>query len=180
MTWAKDDEQRAAQLAALIACEEKALERCRLSGVVEGWSWSAKGRRPPLPFWERASEPSRCRVCGQPILTPGGKPSRLTWHSDCTSAYFLWMTPGNYANLLIHRQGGVCAITGEAVSVMGCEVDHAVPIYRVRRDHRTEPWFELLRFWSLGNLRALSRNAHLNKSAIEAAERAGRRAPIAD
>lgn len=150
------------------------LERCRLSGAVEGWSWSAKGRRPPLPFWERKAEPGRCRVCGQPILTPKGQPARVTWHPDCTTTYFVWMTPGNYANLLIHRQGGVCAIKREPLTVMGCEVDHEVPIYRVRRDHREEPWFELLRFWSLGNLRALSRRAHVEKSALEAAERAGR------
>ena len=162
------------KLAILLEAERGTLERCRLSGIVEGWSWRAKSRRPPLPFWERAVEPGRCRVCGQPILKPNGEPARYTWHPDCTATYFVWMTPGNYAHLLIHRQGGVCAVTREPLRPGSyCEVDHEVPIYRVRRDHREEPWFDLLRFWSLGNLRAISRKAHVEKSAREAAERAG-------
>lgn len=179
MKWPIDEAQRAEQLAMLVKAERSTLERCRLSGSQEGWSWSAKGRRPPLPFWERATEPGRCRVCGQPIMTTGGKLSRITWHPDCTTTYFIWMTPGNYANLLIHRQGGVCAVTGEPLKVLDCQVDHDVPIYRVRRDHREEPWFELLRFWSLGNLRAIHYREHLTKSAHEAAERAARKASSA-
>lgn len=174
MKWAIDEEQRAAQLAGLVKAEAGTLERCALSGLIEGWTWAAKSRRPPLPFWERKVEPGNCRLCGQPIFTPRGDRARVTWHPDCVTTYWVWMTPGNYANLLIHRQGGVCAVTGEPVKVLDCEVDHEIPIYRVRRDHREEPWFELLRFWSLGNLRAISRRAHVEKSAREAAERAGR------
>lgn len=163
---------------------------CRRSGAMDGYVWHATGRRPPLPFWEAASEPGRCRVCGQLIYGGGSfrsfagdRSKRLTWHTVCTSAYFLWTKPGDYAGALIWRQGGVCPISGDVLGppareyVLSCEVDHEVPIYRVRRDMQAMPWFELLRFWGLSNLRAITSAAHADKSAREAKERAGWRWP---
>lgn len=163
---------------------------CRRSGAVDGYSWSAKGRRPPLPFWEAASKPGQCRICGQPIYGGGSfrsfageRSKRLTWHTACTSAYFLWSKPSDYGKALVFRQDGLCAITREPLGppakeyILDVDIDHEIPIYRVRRDMAAEPWFELLRFWGLSNLRAISTRAHMAKSAHEARERAGYRSP---
>lgn len=163
---------------------------CRRSGLVDGYVWHATGRRPPLPFWEAGSVPGRCRICGQPIYAGGSfrkfageQSKRLTWHNACTTTYFLWTKPSDYAGALLVRQGGVCVESGVPIGppaaeyITDVEVDHEVPIFRVRRDHAAEPWFELLRFWGLANLRAISGQAHKLKSAAEAAERAGARSP---
>ena len=163
---------------------------CRRSSAMDGYVWHATGRKPPLPFWEAASEPGRCRVCGQPIYGGGSfrsfageRSKRLTWHSICTTAYFLWTKPGDYAEALILRQNGLCALTGVPIGppalefVKAVEVDHEIPIYRVRRDMHAMPWFELLRYWGLSNLRAITPAAHTAKSASEARERAGYRSP---
>lgn len=125
-----------------------------------------------------------CRVCGQPIYEGGqhrGKViSRLTWHRSCTTAYFLWTKTSDYAGAIAWRQGGKCAVSGDPIGPPALEflrqvdVDHEVPIYRVRRDHAAEPWFKLLRYWGLGNLRSITTASHLAKSAQEAAERASR------
>lgn len=159
------DEKLQRRLELIVKAEQSTLAWCRLSGIVPGWSWQAAGRRPPLPFYAMKTEPGRCRVCGQPI--DGGK---VTWHGDCLATYWLWTKASDYANVLLHRQGWRCAITGEPAN--GIEIDHEVPIYQVRRDMADQPWFELLRFWGLGNLRAISRAAHVAKSAAEAADRA--------
>jgi hypothetical protein len=101
-----------------------------------------------------------------------------TWHELCVTTYFLWTKPSNYARALIHRQGGKCAMTGESLfgpdglRTEPVEVDHKIPLYQVARDHAAEPWFEQIRFWGLGNLRALSRLGHRIKNEMEAAERA--------
>jgi 5-methylcytosine-specific restriction endonuclease McrA len=163
---------------------------CRRSGAMDGYVWHATGRKPPLPFWEAASEPGRCRICGQPIYAGGSfrkfageRSKRLTWHTACTSAYFLWTKPNNYAEALILRQDGLCAITGAPIGppaqefVKDVDIDHEIPIYRVRRDMGARPWFELLRYWGLSNLRAITFAAHQHKSAREARERAGYRSP---
>lgn len=159
---------------------------CRRSGLVPGWEWDRKGRRPPLPFWEARSVPGQCRVCGQPIYAGGTwqgmeEPSkRLTWHRVCATAYLLWRTPADYASEIVVMQRGLCPDSGEAIGppatkyIGDIDIDHRLPIYRVRRDHGDLPWFDLLRFWGLSNLCAITRAAHLRKSAIEAAERAGR------
>lgn len=160
--------------------ERVTLARCRLSGLVNGYVWRAASRQPPLPFWERNPEKGRCRVCGQPTSLDG-KPTRLTWHLECTTAYFVWRTPAQYAHALVFRQDGRCAETGVPLGLparpylSGTEIDHRIPIYQVRRDRAAEPWFELLRFWSLENLQAISSASHKRKCAEEAAERARNR-----
>lgn len=168
----------AASLTSLSEYERAVLERCRRSGLVEGYRWHAKGRRPPLPHWEAASEPGRCRVCGLPIER-GGKPTTLTWHPDCLKAFMLWTRPGHYIECLISRQHGLCAVTAKPIGpparewVGYAEADHEVPIFRVRREMAERPWFDLLPYWGLSNLRAITRGAHAAKSAREARDRAG-------
>lgn len=142
-------------------------------------------RTPPLPFHAGASAQGQCRVCGQPIYRDGShRPgpeaelSRQTWHAGCVTTYFLWTTPSKYARALIWRQKGLCAMTGESllgpngIRTVEIQVDHKIPLYRVAREHGALPWFEQLRFWGLGNLRALSVLGHKIKNEMEAAERA--------
>lgn len=151
-------------------------------------------RVPPLPFHQVVHKGfGSCRVCGQPVYGAGGRPSgagtfrsfagpvsiRLTWHNVCLSTYFLMTKPSDYAELLIERQDQVCAISGARIRLPynpnEVDVDHAVPLFRVARDHAGEPWYELIRFWGFGNLRAVTHAAHLRKCADEARERSGLR-----
>ncbi len=178
----------------LVRAQRRVLTRCRKSGLVEGFSWPAPRRAhyrpgafhpgahrtPPLPFHAfKHLGPGFCRVCGQPIPGKDGKASRLTWHPDCVTVYNAMTKPNDIAGLLILKQKGICTVTGEPIGpparpyVISADVDHKVPLFRVARDHATEPWFELLRFWLLGNLRAITHEAHLVKCRDEARERAG-------
>ena len=172
---------------------------CRRSGAVEGYQWRAppkswadqtrltSHRNPPLPFHSMVHKgPGWCRVCGQPVYGGGSfrtfageQSKRLTWHTICTAAYFLMTKPADYTAILILRQGQVCAITGAPLPLpyRNVEVDHDVPLYRVARDHGDEPWYDLLRFWMTGNLRAITRAAYLAKCADEARDRAESRIP---
>jgi hypothetical protein len=170
----RDAEYRA-RLTELVECEAIALDRCRKSGLVEGYRWAAKGRTPPLPFHSFVHDKAKCRVCGQP--TKG----RLTWHHQCVTAYLMWTKPADYAGTISFRQGGLCAITRIPIGppartyISQVEIDHETPIYRVRREMADRPWFELLPFWGLANLRAITVEAHKTKSATEARERAAHR-----
>lgn len=174
----------------------------RRSGIVEGYRWRApwpgardqtrltSHRAPPLPFYSQPAVPGQCRVCGQPIYGGGSFRSfagpvskRLTWHSVCTATYFLMTKPTDQSQALILRQAGRCAITAEPIGpparewCSSVDIDHEVPLFRVARKHAEEPWFDLIRFWMTGNLRAITPEAHKTKGAEEARERAGYRAP---
>lgn len=178
----------------------------RRSGPVAGYRWRAPNpawndptrltshRAPPLPFHSFVHRGAgTCRVCGQPIYGGGSFRSfagpvskRLTWHSVCTATYFLMTKPTDQSEALILRQGGRCAITAEPIGpparewCSAVDIDHEVPLFRVARLHADEPWFELIRFWMTGNLRAITPAAHKAKGADEARERARYRAPIPD
>lgn len=163
------------------SCQRYTLARCRKSGVVADWTWGASSRQPPLPFHSTIHRgPGYCRVCGQDT---GG---RWTWDPKCVVTYTLWTKPGTYAGAIAFRQKGLCAITREPIGPPAAEwltefeIDHEIPIYRVRRDYAGEPWFELLRYWGLANLRGITRAAHVAKSAAEARERAGHRAAVVE
>lgn len=184
------------RLRQLLYAERVTRTLCWRSGAVEGFTWdgwlpgrqwraSAWHRSPPLPFHSTIHKGAGwCRVCGQPIYGAGsyrsfGGPqsTRLTWHLICTESYFLMRNPADYAASLLLRQGGLCAISGEAIGppakeyILDVEVDHDIPLFRVARDHSDEPWYELIRFWGSGNLKAITRAAHLAKCAEEARER---------
>lgn len=145
--------------------ELKVIADCRSSGEVPGYTWTGSRRAPPLPFYSFIHQRHRCRVCGLP--TEG----RATWHCHCVTAYKLWTGPATHTRAILTRQRGLCAITGEPLTVIDANIDHRVPLYRVRRDFGARPWFELLPFWGLSNLQAISWREHSEKSAEEAAER---------
>ena len=138
-------------------------------------------RAPPAPYRETAFKrgPGFCCVCGQPVFRFGwhvdlwfdGKPNRqAAWHAACVTAWELWNGPRAYLRLLRKRQGPKCPTTGKRLLLTG-EVDHAMPLYRVWREHRSKPWPELLGYWGLPNLQVVNRDAHRAKCAAEAAER---------
>jgi hypothetical protein len=159
----------------------------RLSGAPEGWRWEGEaGRAPPAPYRETAFArgPGHCCVCGQPVyrfswhrpLAPGEEPNgRARWHAACVSAWKFWSAPSDQVRLLKRVQKRRCAATGGRL-LRGAEVDHAVPLFRVRREHRDTPWPDLLAFWGAPNLRVVNRGAHVEKCAAEAADRARFRA----
>ena len=163
----------------------------RRSGTPPGWTWrlsSEEGdglgrsfRVPPAPFREPAFSrgAGACRICGQPVYRFGwhedpwgdGPSRRTAWHACCVSAWKLWIAPSDHARLLRRIAGRRCPAGGGRL-LRSAEVDHAVPLHRVWREHRDMPWPELLGFWGRPNLRTINREAHVLKSSAEARERA--------
>ena len=91
-------------------------------------------------------------------------------------AWKFWTAPDVHAPVLNRLQGFMCAVTGRRLPAKA-EVDHRVPLFRVWRDHRAEPWPDLLRYWGLPNLQVITPGAHLAKSAAEAEGRVGQPRP---
>lgn len=164
--------QREIQIARLLCA--------RAPAPPEGWTWKGTHRKPPLPFYDAPPVRGQCRICAQPIYTGGHYrgtddiATRCTWHSVCSSAYLFWMNPSiGTAGLHQNYRCGECGErTGSGEYWGGGEVDHTIPLYRVRRDYSHLPWFELLRFWSPENLKVLCSSCHKTKCAAEAQERA--------
>jgi hypothetical protein len=162
----------------------------RKSGMPEGWSWRLKAdgeadlpvsfRAPPAPFREEqfSRGPGHCCVCGQPVYRLGWhidlwdrRPNKnAVWHTACVVAWQLWNAPSDHAKLLRKLQGRRCATSGARLWKTS-EVDHRTPLFRVWREHRDLAWPQLLDFWGLPNLQVINRDAHVEKSAEEAATR---------
>ena len=58
------------------------------------------------------------------------------------------------------------------VLLRDAQVDHKVPLFKVWREHRHEPWPHLLAFWGAPNLQVITREAHTTKCSREANGRA--------
>lgn len=149
-------------------------------------------RKPPLPgFWRihgvKQKGHNFCPVCTGPTFHDGdwrfeaAAPRwNRSWHAPCLHTSFVWTRYADYAGFLARRQGGVCPETGEAILTDGphgyvkggVEVDHIVPLWKVRLEGGKHPWPGVLRFWGLRNLQALSSVGHKRKTKREAAERA--------
>jgi hypothetical protein len=162
------------------------------TGVPDGWSWTldidrrdglpTHFRIPPAPYREAAHWRGHgfCCVCGQPVYRYGwhrdiwgdGRPSRrATWHQACVAAWKLWTAPHENAVLLKKRQRSRCAVTRKRL-LRDAQVDHKVPLFQVWREHRAEPWPDLLAFWGAPNLQVITREAHTVKCTREANGRA--------
>lgn len=95
---------------------------------------------------------------------------RATWHQCCATAYLFWMSPD--IQVAGRRQDHRCGACGQGHGYwLDVQVDHTIPLYRVRRDFAHEPWHQLLRFWSPENLKVLCSDCHKRKCAQEANER---------
>lgn len=100
------------------------------------------------------------------------------WHAPCVDAWRRWTSGAGLWRFLAERQGWVCAETGKPLRepagylLRTPEVDHKVPLWRVRAEAAQHQWPDVLRFWDIGNLQALSPEGHRLKTAREAAERA--------
>lgn len=150
-------------------------------------------REPPIPQrWRLFGENQKlwpknhCPVCAQPTYQggdwrkPAGEPRwNKTWHACCYRAHGVWRDPVWVGRWLARRQGGVCPITMEPILssehgyvLGGVQIDHVVPLWRVRRLGDQHVWPDVLRFWGLGNLQALSDRGHKIKTAQEARQRA--------
>jgi hypothetical protein len=161
------------------------------SGTPEGWTWQlgeggaggrpASFRIPPAPFREPAFARGRgaCCICGQPVYRFGwhrdlwgqGVPNgKAAWHAACVAAWKFWIAPHEQVRVLKRHQGHRCKASGKRL-LRTAEVDHAMPLYRVWREHRDAPWPELLGYWGVPNLQVVNRTAHVLKCRDEAAER---------
>lgn len=158
-------------------------------------TWS---REPPIPGPRRwfgddwkTHPKNRCPVCARPCYAggdhrPGAGPPRWNkcWHGCCQAIQGIWRDPTWVGRWLAERQGGVCPLTGETLLgephprsgvrgvLGGVQVDHVVPLWRVRHDGADHVWPDVLRFWGPQNLQALSPAGHLQKTAQEARDRA--------
>jgi hypothetical protein len=160
------------------------------SGSPPGWAWRLKSadetdlpvsfRTPPAPYREEkfVRGPGYCCVCGQPVYRLGwhvdlwnrGPNKNAAWHTACVTAWQMWNAPNTQAKLLRKLQGRRCAASGARLWKTS-EVDHRTPLFRVWREHRDMNWPQLLNFWGLPNLQVINRDAHVEKSAEEAATR---------
>ena len=136
---------------------------------------------PPAPYREAAYARGRgtCCVCGQPVYRFGwhhdlwgvGAPNgNASWHAACVAAWKFWIAPHEQVRVLKVRQRHRCATSGKGL-LRTAEVDHALPLYRVWREHRSIPWSRLLAFWGAPNLRVVNRAVHVLKCRDEAGER---------
>jgi hypothetical protein len=160
------------------------------TGTPAGWTWRLKTdedqalpvsfRAPPAPYREErfSRGPGFCCVCGQPVFRLGwhvdlwdrGPNRNASWHTACVVAWQLWNAPSDHARLLRKLQGRRCAASGVRLWKTS-EVDHRIPLFRVWREHRDLAWPRLLDFWGLPNLQVINRDAHVEKSAVEASTR---------
>lgn len=168
------------------------------NGAPRGWRWQlgehggnglpSSFRIPPTPYREPAHDrgPGHCCICGQPVFRfgwhldlwkAGRSNTRAAWHACCVAAWKLWNAPQTQAKLLGKLQGRRCAATGKRL-LRSAEVDHRVPLFQVWREYRDADWASLLGFWGFSNLQALNKPAHISKTAVEAGERAQRRAMV--
>ena len=168
------------------------------SGAPEAWSWRlreeagdgrpAAFRTPPLPYREPrfARGAGHCCVCGGAVFRYGwhrdlwgdARPNpRATWHAACVAAWKFWNAPHAHDRLLKRLQRQRCALTRRRL-LRDAEVDHHVPLFRVWRDRRDTPWPDLLGYWGLPNLQVITREAHVEKCAREAKDRARARAAL--
>jgi hypothetical protein len=164
--------------------ETQTLAMMRRNGVLPAWA-PIPTRRPPVRLTVR---PGHCPVCGGETFRLGAwwtaaGPSRngACWHSCCVRAWKLWTSPRAEVRALLRRQHFVCPETGIMLGPAhsgrrprATEVDHVVPLWRVREEREIHPWPAILRFWGLSNLQALSTEGHAAKTAREAAARARR------
>jgi hypothetical protein len=162
------------------------------SGEPEGWTWrlgtekgsglAASFRLPPSPYREPAHTRGRghCCICGQPVFRFGwhtdlwgaGIPNKnAAWHSACVTAWKFWVAPSDQVKVLKAHQRHRCSASGKRL-FKTAEVDHRVPLYRVWREHRGDPWPTLLGFWGAPNLQVVNRIVHVEKCGEEAGERA--------
>lgn len=173
------------------------------SGTPDGWTWRiaddgaarpdrkaglpASFRTPPAPYREDAFSrgPGHCCVCGQEVYRFGwhvdlwdkGPNRNAEWHAACVVAWEFWAQPTAHITLLRRRQKFRCAESGGRLWKTA-EVDHRVPLFQVRHEHRDAPWPQLIGFWGAGNLQVINRTVHVDKCAEEARLRAGTRAEI--
>lgn len=143
-------------------------------------------RRPPMPF--RRCGVDRCEFCGWPIhkgghwRNTGPRHPMSSRHGCCTEAYLVMMGHWN-GEWIAARQGWLCAETGVPLrdtvihpwgeaTYTHYEIDHVVPLWRVRLEWEEYPWPDCLRMWLPGNLQALSKAGHRVKTRREAADRA--------
>lgn len=132
-------------------------------------------RRPPLYRVSRG----QCRWCGRPTeprLKKDGTPhgTQLNWHPACVIDHGIAANSTTAYGAIASRDGGRCVDCGAAPTyepnqpAVVLEVDHQVPLWRVR----DLPHEERREYFRLPNLKLRCVPCHKTKSAREAAERA--------
>jgi hypothetical protein len=123
-------------------------------------------------------------VCGQLVYSFGwhvdlwnaGANKNAKWHCACVIAWQFWNAPSGEIQLLRRLQARRCGQTGRRLW-KSAEVDHRIPLFRVWKERRHDPWPSVLDFWGLPNLQMINRDVHVAKCAIEARDRRAARFP---
>lgn len=140
--------------------------RCEAARTPKGFEWKGSHRVPPLPFFHRKPIKGSCRICD------GATGHRGWWCRECTNAYLFWRSPASGKNLFLRQQHHLCALCSMPM-LIGVQIDHKIPLYRVKREFGHEPWkwAQLLRYWSPENLQGICDACHKKKNRKEAKER---------
>jgi hypothetical protein len=136
------------------------------------WAEATKHRKVPMAaLTPEQARGGWCRWCGLIVIVEKGKrkgqQGKGGWHPHCVTDYFLHSRVPEQFAFLVERDGRRCAWPG-CDQVEGLEVEHRVPLWKVRDlsdDERR--WY-----YGPGNLWLLCCDHHKAKSAAEAAERA--------
>lgn len=155
----------------------------------EGQSFERPGtRKPPTPFDRKPLvAKNMCHLCGFEIFKGGwwwggGKKHPMASRHACCQAIYCLMIGQISEREIARRQEWKCAIGGEDMRSYGhdgtpyllsvVELDHRVPLWKVRAEWNKHRWPDVLRFWLPENIQAVLPVSHRRKSAVEAAERA--------
>jgi hypothetical protein len=114
-----------------------------------------------VPMFHEGKGDGWCRWCGTPVPKP-----RRTWHEDCLQHYLQHTDLNAQYSHLAKTRGRRCA--AEGCTCTGAEVDHVVPLWKVRDlpDRERRPYY------GPANLQLLCHDHHKAKTAREAGERA--------
>lgn len=124
-------------------------------------------RKVPMPEWPGTGW---CRWCAGQIT--GGR--RKNWHPDCLREYWLHSDLAAQVRHVRARDGRECAVEG--CTAHGVELDHRRPLWSIRH----LPAMMRRVFYGPSNLWLLCARHHREKTAIEAGQRAAKKAAAQD
>ncbi len=136
-------------------------------------------RTPPKPphYYDRVK--GRCRMCGLGIYKDDKINKRSTWHPKCADEYMMIYHAGETRRRIWQRDKGQCAKCNNVqprrsrIKHLKWHVDHIRPLY----EQKGKRFDEIdLTYWHEENLQTLCFQCHADKSALEAKDRADKRA----
>ena len=134
-------------------------------------------------YWR--NHPVRADRLARALARLSGAPAGWRWATAKRLPRTFKTPPAPYRETAFSLGPGSCCVCGQPVYRYGWHVDlwndlranenstwHSCCVV-ARREHRDDPWPELLLFWGIPNLQVVNRDGHLRKTASEACDRSG-------